>query len=127
VEGSLFFGAAEVFRDQIRRVCEDPNLKIVILKMRNATYLDATGVMAMEELVHYMNERDRFLLVSECKKEHIRIFKNSGLLNVLNRKNVFPDNQQNSTRSTANALKRAQEILGAGEDAKISIFVGSRK
>lgn len=127
VEGDLFFGAAEVFRDQMRRVCEDRNLKIVILKMRNARYIDATAVMAMEELVHYMNERDRFLLISECKKEHIRVFKNSGLLNVINRRNVFPDNTQNSTQSTANALKRAQQIIGSGEDAKISIFVESKK
>ena len=80
----------------------------------------------MEELVRYMNERDRFLLISECKKEHIHIFKSSGLLNVLNRKNVFPDNTQNTTQSTANALKRAQEIIGSGEDAKISIFVESK-
>ena len=127
VEGSLFFGAAEVFRDQIRRVCEDPNLKIVILKMRQARYLDATGVMAMEELVHYMNERERFLLVSECRKEHIRIFKRSGLLNVLNRKNVFPDNPHNTTLSTARALKRAQEIIGSGEDPRISIYFGKKK
>ena len=34
VEGELF-GAADLFHDQMRRICE-PNLKIVVLKMRNA-------------------------------------------------------------------------------------------
>ena len=36
VEGELFFGAADLFHDQMRRICEEPNLKIVVLKMRNA-------------------------------------------------------------------------------------------
>ncbi|MEZ7844209.1 MAG: SulP family inorganic anion transporter, partial [Opitutales bacterium] len=48
VEGELFFGAADLFRDQMRRICEDPNLKIVVLKMRNAHNMDATAVMALE-------------------------------------------------------------------------------
>ncbi|MEC7280493.1 MAG: SulP family inorganic anion transporter, partial [Verrucomicrobiota bacterium] len=51
VEGELFFGAADLFHDQMRRICEEPNLKIVVLKMRNAHNLDATGVMALEELL----------------------------------------------------------------------------
>ncbi|WOO43339.1 SulP family inorganic anion transporter [Rubellicoccus peritrichatus] len=126
VEGDLFFGAAEIFRDQMRRASEDENLKIVIVKMRNARHLDATAVMAIEELVKHMNERDRFLLLSECKKDVIRVLKNSEMLNVLNRKNVFPDNPQNPTLSTAKALKRAQEILGDAE-VDIKIYVNANK
>ena len=32
-----------IFSRQIRRFCADPNLKVVILKMRNARHLDATS------------------------------------------------------------------------------------
>ena len=121
VEGNLFFGAAELFRDQIRRVCEDPLLKVVILKVRNAYHLDATSVMALEELVNYMNEQGRTLLVSEARKNVIRIFKHSGLMEVIGRDNIFPDVTQNPTLSTARALRRAQELLGP-EQVKISIY-----
>lgn len=126
VEGDIFFGAAELFRDQIRRVCEDENLRIVILKMRNAYHLDATSVMALEELIHYMNERGRTLLVSEARKGVVRIFKRSGLLDVIGRDNVFPDVTQNPTMSTARALRRAQQILGR-KTARITIFAEDRK
>lgn len=126
VEGEIFFGAAELFRDQIRRVCEDENLRIVILKMRHAYHLDATSVMSLEELVKYMNERGRTLLVSEAKKNVIRIFKNSGLLEIVGRDNVFPDVTQNPTLSTARALRRAQQILGR-KDARITIFAEDKK
>lgn len=126
VEGNLFFGAAELFRDQIRRVCEDPLLKIVVLKMRNAHHLDATSVMALEELIRYMNEHNRTLLISEARKDVIRIFQKSGLLELINRRNIFPDITPNPTLSTARALRRAKEILG-GETADIKIYVSDKK
>mgnify|MGYP002397103540 CR=1 FL=1 len=126
VEGNLFFGAAELFRDQMRRICADDNLKIVVVKMRNAHHLDATAVMALEELLSYMRELDRILLLSECRIEHIRIFKSSGLLEQLGRENVFPDNAQNPTLATARALKRAMQIMG-GDEAKIRIYVNPSK
>ncbi len=126
VEGELFFGAAEVFYNQTRRVCEDPNLKILILKLRNAHRLDASAVMALEELLRFMNEKNRYLLICEARKDAIRIFKNSGLLETIGRDNIFPDNVSNPTASTAAALKRAKALL-AGQSPKVSIYVDTEK
>ena len=123
VEGDLFFGAAELFRDQMRRICEDKGLKIIILKLRNAHNLDATSILALEELVRYMKENDRTLLVSEARAETLRIFNDSGLMDVVGRENVFPDDPLNSTMPTAKALRRARELLHT-KDAHISIILG---
>jgi SulP family sulfate permease len=122
VEGELFFGAADLFRDQMRRICEDPNLKIVVLKMRNAHHMDATGVMALEELVRYMNEMGRYLILSEAKVDLIRVLKNAGLYDYIEARNIFTDDPQNPTLSTALALRRAKEHLGDA-DANVSIYV----
>lgn len=128
VEGDLFFGAAEIFDDQMRRVSGRPNLKVIVLKMRNARHLDATAAMAIEELVGYMNERDRTLILSECREECIRTLTESGVMDTLNTKNVFPDNSTNPTLSTALALGRAQEVLGDQEvDVKIYVNPNKRK
>lgn len=126
VEGELFFGAVELFRDQMRRIVEDPNLKIVILKMRNAHHLDATSVFSLEELIINMRDLNRYLLVSEARKDVIRVLKNSGLMEIIGRENIFPDVTQNPTLSTVRALKRAQEILG-DDKADISIFIDQAK
>lgn len=127
VEGDLFFGASELFRDQMRRVCEKPALKVVLLKMRNAYHLDATSVLALEELVRYMREQNRTLLVTELRKDAIRVFRNSGLIEVLGRENIFPDNPSNPTLATAKALRRAMQLMG-GQEADVKIFLGkSRK
>lgn len=122
VEGELFFGAADLFRDQMRRICEDPNLKIVILKMRNAHHMDASGVMALEELIHYMNEMGRYLILSEAKADLIRVLKNARLYDYIEERNIFEDEPHNPTLSTAKALKRAKEKLGH-EEANVSIYI----
>jgi sulfate permease, SulP family len=126
VEGELFFGATELFRDQLRRVSENPNLRAVVLKMRNAHHLDATSILALEELHHSMREKDRYLLISEARKDAIRIFRNSGFLDTLGRENMFPDNPGNPTLSTAKALRRASQLLGDSR-AEINIFVGTQR
>lgn len=115
VEGELFFGASELFRDQARRVCEDPNLKVIILRMRNAYRLDATSVLALEELIRYMRETGRALIISGAMKDVYKVVRNSGLLDVLGRENFFMGSAQNPNVATRNALKRAQEILGPAE------------
>ncbi len=122
VEGELFFGAADLFRDQMRRICEEPNLKIVVLKMRNAHNMDATGVMALEELLLYMTEKGRYLILSEVKADMIRVLKNSGLYDEIEERNIFTDEPGNPTMSTAKALKRAKEHLGDTQ-ADVSIYV----
>ncbi|MDQ8195446.1 SulP family inorganic anion transporter [Coraliomargarita sp. SDUM461004] len=122
VEGELFFGAADLFRDQMRRICEEPNLKIVVLKMRNAHNLDATGVMALEELLLYMEEKGRYLILSEVKANMIQVLKKSGLYFKIEERNIFTDVPSNPTMSTAKALKRAKEHLGDTQ-ADVSIYV----
>lgn len=126
VEGDLFFGAADLFRDQLRRVCEDESLKVVVLKMRNAHHLDATSVLALEELVNFMQERGRTLIISEARKEVIGVLKRSGVIDVVGRDNIFVDQYSNPTLSTARALKRAQAILGT-KSADVSIYVSPQK
>ena len=122
VEGELFFGAADLFRDQMRRICEEPNLRIVVLKMRNAHHMDATGVMALDELLRYINEKGRYLILSEVKADMLKVLKKSGLLEKVEDRNVFTDEPSNPTLSTAKALKRAKEHLGDSE-ANVSIYV----
>ena len=126
VEGEIFFGAADLFRDQMRRMCEEPNLKIVILKMRNAYNMDATGVMALEELLRYMGEKGRYLILSEAKSDLYRVLKNSRLLYEIEERNVFRYQPENPTLSTAQALKRAKEHLG-DTTADVSIYVDPKR
>jgi SulP family sulfate permease len=126
VEGNLFFGAAEIFYEQARRVFEDPNLKIIVLRMKNAHHLDATCALAIEELLRFAREHDRHVIVSGAHREIYRVFRSSGLLELLGRENFFMHVPSNPTLSTRNALRRAQKLLG-NKEANIRIYVDSAR
>lgn len=121
-EGDLFFGATEIFVSQMREVIADPSLRIVILRLKNARHLDATCVLAIEELMEFLRADGRHLLVSGADHEVQRVFRNSGLLHRLGHENFFPEVPGNPTVATRSALKRAQELLG-GQKAEVRIFV----
>ncbi len=134
VEGDLFFGAAELFRTQIQRTFVDENLKIIILRLKNARHLDATSVLALEDLIRYTRNEGRHIIVSGAPREVYRVLKASGVLEVLQEgtdreageSNLFLYRPSNPNISTRDALKRAQQILGTTK-ADIKIFYDPNK
>jgi SulP family sulfate permease len=110
VEGELYFGAADLFQEEIRRLGEDAHIRVFILRMKNARHLDASTVMAMENLHDYLRRNDRHMLISGCNIEVLHVLKNSGALAQIGPENVFPA-EANLTMSTKRALKRATELL----------------
>ncbi len=134
VEGDLFFGAAELFRTQIQRSVTDPAIKIIILRLKNARHLDATSVLALEDLILFMRSRGLHLIVSGATKEVYGVLKKSGVLHTLQdgcdreagESNLFLNSPSNPNISTRDALKRAQQLLGTKE-ADIRIFYDPNK
>ena len=112
---------ADLFYEQIRRVGENRNIKVLVLKLLNAHHLDATSVLALEELLEYYKENKCHVLLCEVRKDALRILKNSGVLGRINRKNIFPHIRSNPTMSTAKAIKRAKFLL-SHHDAKVTIY-----
>ena len=129
VEGDLFFGAAELFRTQIQRTVVDENIRVIILRLKNARHLDATSVMALEDLIRYTRKIGRHIIVSGASRDVYRVLKKSGVLLTLQegcirkegQTNLFLQNPTNPNISTRDALLRAQELLGH-EKADIKIF-----
>ena len=118
VEGELFFGAAELFQSQVRQQAEDENIRVFILRMKNARHLDASTMMALESLHDYLRKTGRYLLVSGCSQDVIRVFRNSGLLKQIGEENIFPA-EANPTVSTSRALGRARQLLPEKVDVRL--------
>jgi SulP family sulfate permease len=120
VEGELFFGAADLFQEQVRRLAADQNIRVFILRMKNARHLDASTVMALETLHDYLRQTGRHLLISGSNADVTRVLKNSGLLAHIGTRNIFPA-EANPTQATRHALVRARELLPAA-DPGIRLF-----
>ncbi|MBM3864137.1 MAG: SulP family inorganic anion transporter [Verrucomicrobia bacterium] len=129
VEGDLFFGAADLFRSQVQRTVADPAIRVIILRLRNARNLDATSVMALEDLIRHLRERSLHLIVSGATREVYKVLKRSGVLETLQdgcdrregESNLFMTSARNPNLSTRAALLRAQQLLGTHE-ADVRIF-----
>lgn len=127
IDGNLYFGSAEIFQDQLRRMLANPNLRVLILKFRNAHYLDATSVILLEELVRSARAAGRSIIICEVRGEAYQVFRSSKLLKVIGRENIFCDHPNNLTLSAALAIRHAYKLLGsAAGTAKVSIFAKDR-
>lgn len=111
VEGDLFFGAADIFQDAIRKLAEDPQIGVFILRLKNARHLDATTVLAIGQLHDYLRSQGRHLLISGVEPDIGGVLERSGLHAQLGPENVFPA-EANPTLATKRALQRAQSLLG---------------
>lgn len=120
VEGELFFGAADLFQEQVRTIAENQNIRVFILRMKNARHLDASTVMALENLHDYLRQTGRYLLISGSNPDVTRVLKNSGLLAHIGEENIFPATG-NPTVATRQALKRAKELL-PNEEPELRLF-----
>lgn len=129
VEGDLFFGAADLFRTQVQRTIANENLKVIILRLKNARHLDATSVLALDDLIKDTRRKGVHVLVSGATREVYEVLKKSGVLETLQdgcdrsqgETNLFMYFSENPNISTRDALIRAQELLGTKE-ADIKIF-----
>jgi SulP family sulfate permease len=120
VEGELFFGAADLFQDEVRRMAEDQNIRVFILRMKNARHLDASTIIALESLHDYLRQTDRLLIISGSNPDVTSVFRKSGLYNQIGAENFFPA-EANPTVATRRALMRAQGFL-AGQSPEVRLF-----
>jgi len=120
VEGDLYFGAADLFQEQVRLQAEDQDIKVFILRMKNARHLDASTVMALENLYEYLRQTGRYLLISGIDREVYDVLVSSGLAHELGEENIFRA-EDNPTASTKRALQRATELLHT-RAAQVRIF-----
>jgi len=115
VEGSLHFGATQAFHEHLRRASADPNLKVLVLKFREALHLDANGVLLLRDLADTLKSDGRHLILCEAKADTLRIIVNAGLDEAVGKANVFPFDEAHPNQALAQAVRRARELAGGGE------------
>ncbi len=124
VEGELFFGAADLFQEQVRLLAGDDGIRVVILRMKNARHLDATSVMSLLQLHDYLGQTGRHLLISGINPDVEKVLRKSGARSQIGVENIFPA-EANLTMSTKRALLRASQLLqqaGSAPSAGVRIF-----
>jgi SulP family sulfate permease len=101
INGPLFFGASQKFQEVITDLKQQP--KILILRMRNVPFIDATGINRLKEICQQLNSKGTTIIISGANHDvKIELLK-ADLYNKLGKHNI----QDNIGK----AIERAKEIL----------------
>ena len=101
VYGTLFFGAVDQFTESMRFIENKPS--VLILETRNLLAVDATGLRALDELLHQLQHQHIHFIISGIHKQPLFAMQGSGLLDRLGEDNICG--------SLDEALKRADVLI----------------
>lgn len=86
INGPLFFGASQKFQEVITDLHQQP--KILILRMRNVPFVDATGMNRLREICRVLRHKGTCIIISganrEVRKELLKegVYKDLGKYNI---------------------------------------------
>ena len=89
VEGPLFFGAAHDFLLELAGVS---TVKVVVLRMRYVTTIDATGAQILADTIGRLERGGTRVLLSATKPEHVPVLRELGVFDQLAHENHAFDN-----------------------------------
>ncbi len=100
IHGPFLFGAT----DKISAVTENIHKlpPVVILRLRNMTALDATGLFALEEVARHLHATKRTLILCGAREQPARLIHQAEFEDVVGAENICDNVQE--------ALRRAEEV-----------------
>lgn len=101
LQGALFFGAVQQFKDAIQIIEKKP--KILILRMRQVLAIDATGIHSLEELFESSLSDNMTLVISGIHSQPLFALEKAGLADKIKRENILGNINE--------AIQRAKQIL----------------
>jgi len=112
IHGPFLFGAT----DKIYAVTENLHKlpPVVILRLRNMTALDATGLFAMEEVAKQLHATKRTLILCGAREQPAQLIHQAEFAEVIGEENICENVQE--------ALRRAEEVYEGLEQK----FVGAK-
>lgn len=100
IHGPFLFGTTQKLLDETRNVHEFG--PIVILRLRDATAIDATGLHAIESLHDRLHASGRVLLICGARHQPRRLLQRSDVVRRIGSENILPNVEA--------ALQRAEEL-----------------
>jgi SulP family sulfate permease len=101
ISGAFFFGAAEAFKEALTQTGRKP--KVLIIRMRNVSLLDATGLRALRDVVRSCRAQRTLVLVAEIHAQPMAALEHSPAFEELGEGQIY--------LTLEDALDRAKEHM----------------
>jgi len=87
ISGPLFFAGTEKFKIALTRISRTP--KILILRFRHVTFVDATALRALEDILNKCKKDKTKVIFSGVNKEVLYLLEKTNFINKIGRDNIF--------------------------------------
>ena len=110
IHGPFLFGVTDKIATITENIASLP--PIVIVRLRNMTAIDATGIAALEELAEVLHKSGRSMLVCGARPQPARLMNEAGFDRHIRAENICANIEE--------ALKRAEQIHKEGGPVTVS-------
>ncbi|HWW15950.1 MAG TPA: SulP family inorganic anion transporter [Candidatus Dormibacteraeota bacterium] len=111
IHGPFLFGATDKVAVIMERIHELP--PVVILRLRNMTAIDATGLFALEEVARELHAVKRTLILCGAREQPAKLIRQAEFEDVIGRENIC-DNVQDALRRAEDVFERLGSKVAAG-------------
>lgn len=101
IHGPFLFGATDKISTIIEKMDELP--PVVILRLRNMTAIDATGLFALEEVARELHATKRTLILCGAREQPAQLIQQAEFEDVIGHENICANVQE--------ALRRAEDVF----------------
>jgi SulP family sulfate permease len=117
IHGPFLFGATDKIEEIVHRLSELP--PIVILRLRNMTAIDATGLQALENLADVIHDSGRGFILCGAREQPARLMRQAEFELHVGAGNICP--------SIADALERAKKLRAEMEEQSLLLIPAGSK
>jgi SulP family sulfate permease len=103
IHGPFLFGSTDKINEIVQKVEALP--PIVILRLRNMTAIDGTGLQALEELAEKLHQSGRTLLLCGAREQPAGLMRKAEFEERVGRENISPSFEE--------SLQRARQLYGS--------------
>jgi SulP family sulfate permease len=111
IHGPFLFGATDKVATILEKIHELP--PVVILRLRNMTAIDATGLYALEEVARELHAANRTLILCGAREQPAQLIQQAEFEDVIGRENIC-ENVQEALRRAENVFEGLENKVTAG-------------
>lgn len=117
IRGAFFFGAVEAFKETLTQVARKP--KVLVIRMRDVSLLDATGLRALRDVVRRSKAERTLVLVAEIHAQPLDALERSPVYEEIGAGQIY--------MTVEDALDRAREYLATRQPTPVTPFPAAKR
>ncbi|NGX28338.1 MAG: putative sulfate transporter [Candidatus Anoxychlamydiales bacterium] len=111
IAGELFFAAVDLVQNTLQKIIKEPDVEVIILRLKNIYHVDASICLAILRLNDYLKRTNRHLLICGVTDEVFEIFKKAGVVKQLGKDKIFLTKEEEPLLSTKKAIQKANQLI----------------